>query len=512
MTSLKLRFLSSPRVAIEENIVQISRRKALALLIYLAVNDTDQRRDTLATLLWPDASQQQARAALRRHLSELRRLLGPEWLQIDGEIVRLRMDPALWLDVTQFRQHLAVCRGHNHPSDTNCTICLDHLVQAAALYEADFLTGFSLSDCIEFDEWQFFEAESLRQELAWALERLIHLQHVQGTLTEAISHARRWLALDPLHEAAHQALMALYAQTGQQAAALRQYRLCAQMLEEELGVVPSVETQTLHERIKAGKSIDETGKRLLIAQHFETPPLMHNLPTQTTPFVGRETELAELARLFDDPTVRLLTILGPGGIGKTRLALAAAEVQLDHFLHGVRLVSLAPIEDPEQLLSAISEAVDCPSQSDGWSPRQQLLDYLGQKQLLLILDNIEHLLAGVAVVNDILQAAPKVRVLTTSRERLLLSGETVFSLAGMTYPKEDGSRQSEDYDAVRLFVQSAGRVRPGFKPTPEETAAIVRICRIVEGMPLGVELAAAWMIPKTTPWSSAGASSRCDIM
>ena len=226
----------------------------------------------------------------------------------------------------------------------------------------------------------------------------------------------------------------------------------------------------------------------------------HNLPAQPTPFVGREAELTELARLLADPDVRLLTILGAGGMGKTRLALEAGAAQLNNFERGVCFVSLAPLDSVQAIVPTVAEALSF-SFYEGGEPRQQLLDYLREKSKLLIMDNFEHLLAGpepgrrdgVGLVTDILQTAPEVKVLSTSRARLNVQGEHLFRLAGMDFPDWETPEDALEYSAVKLFLQSARRARPGFELEADDPKYISRICRLVGGMPLGILLAAAWL-------------------
>jgi len=227
----------------------------------------------------------------------------------------------------------------------------------------------------------------------------------------------------------------------------------------------------------------------------DTPPparpagQRHNLPAQPIPFVGRQTELAELNRLLADPSVRLITVAGAGGMGKTRLALEAAALHLDRFADGVYLVPLAPVPSPEGMVAAVAETAGLAlSQAD---PCRQLLDYLRAKSLLLILDNFEHVMDGAPLVADILAEAPGVKIVATSRARLDLQGEHLFYLAGMDLPSSTAA--TLDNDAIRLFLQGARRVRPGYEPDAADLKQIVRICRLVEGMPLGILLAAAWL-------------------
>ena len=218
------------------------------------------------------------------------------------------------------------------------------------------------------------------------------------------------------------------------------------------------------------------------------PPV--NLPAEPTPFVGRRDELAGIKRRLQE--TRLLTLTGPGGIGKTRLALKAAREAAIDFKDGVFFVPLAPIHAVEHLAQTIAEALKFPLATHE-DPQSQLLRYLRKKQLLLLIDNFEHLLDGAGIVSQILRAAPAVKALATSRETLNLQSEMVFNVGGLAFPSRSDPLAPPDYDAIALFVQSAGKVRPGFKPSLDELEQIAKICQIVGGMPLGIELAAAWL-------------------
>jgi predicted ATPase/class 3 adenylate cyclase/tetratricopeptide (TPR) repeat protein len=246
----------------------------------------------------------------------------------------------------------------------------------------------------------------------------------------------------------------------------------------------------------------------------EFPPLKlmdirsGNLPTPTTPFIGRKAELDELCKLIADPDVRLVTILGAGGMGKTRLALAAAhriqndiiraqENEVPDVSDGIYFVDLAPLESWKLLETVIAKSLDF-NFFQGGEPRKQLLDYLRQKRLLLILDNFEHLLDGVDLVSEIIQGTERVEVLVTSRERLHLSSELLFPLHGMAFPDVGLDLDhklfelEQQYSAIHLFTRSAQRANPRLVFIPEDIQASAEICRLVEGMPLGIELAAAW--------------------
>jgi predicted ATPase/DNA-binding SARP family transcriptional activator len=514
VSQLALYLLGPPRVELDGEEIHVSRRRAMALLAYLAVTGRTHSRDSLAALLWPEYDQSSARADLRRTLSLLNRTLGEDCLTIDRETAGLNPDADLWLDVDQFRQRLAAGEGHGHPSTEVSPDCLPLLEEAVALYQDDFLSGFTLRDSASFDEWQFFQTEGLRDELASTLERLVRHHSAQGErgYERAIGYARRRLALDPLHEPAHRELMQLYAQVGQRSAALRQYEECVRILREELGLPPSQETTSLYERIRAGPA--DLGERGLAAARPR-----HNLPAQSTPFIGRESELAAIEARLSDPDCRLLTLVGPGGSGKTRLALEAAASQLDGFEHGVFFVSLASLQSADGIVPTVARCLDLHFHSGaraGSQPilRQQLLDYLRRKKMLFVLDSLEHLLAlcipstnredekieatpragegAVELVTQILETAPEVRLLVTSRARLNLRSEYLFAVSGMDHPGRQATRDAAQYSAVRLFLDSARRVRPDIELREDALADVVQICRLVEGMPLGIVLAAAW--------------------
>ncbi|MEJ2209871.1 MAG: tetratricopeptide repeat protein [Anaerolineae bacterium] len=474
--------------------MSISTSKAMALLAYLAVSGQAHSREALATLFWPEYDRARAFANLRRTLWLLNKALGKAWLDVNAETARFRHEAGVWLDVTAFRDYLAACPTGGQTGAEVCPTCLKSLAEAATLYRDDFMAGFTLPDCPVFDEWQFFEREGLRAELAGALQRLAHCHAARHEYAPAIAHARRWLALDPLQEAAHRQLMRLYAWDGQRAAALRQYQECARILEEELGGQPEEATIRLNEDIQVGRPPAPSGEP---GQVPLAPVPRKNLPSRLTPFVGREAELTEIARLFQDPDCRLLTLVGPGGVGKTRLALEAAARQADFcpslYSHGVHFVPLAGVSAAEFVVPTIASTLGFSFyEREGANAQQQLLDYLRQKHMLLLLDNLEHLLYEAGLLPEILDQAPGVRLLVTSRERLNLQAEWVLEVKGMTYPGEEPVESLAGYDAVQLFVRRAGQVDAGFSPSNETIPDLSRICRLVDGLPLAIELAAAW--------------------
>jgi len=229
---------------------------------------------------------------------------------------------------------------------------------------------------------------------------------------------------------------------------------------------------------------------------FETPTPAtsapkHNLPARTTTFVGREEEVHEISHLLAQHDTRLVTLLGQGGMGKTRLAIHAAEI-LMHAFDGTYFVALASLPNADTIPNAVADAVGYGIQNDGRSPAQQVSDYLREKSMLLIFDNFEQVLAGANFVSDLLRAAPRLKVMTTSRERLNLTGETIVALGGLDFPDAVHVADAMHYSAVQLFVQTARRSSPGFNLSESDLKHVARICRSVDGLPLGVMLAASW--------------------
>lgn len=221
-------------------------------------------------------------------------------------------------------------------------------------------------------------------------------------------------------------------------------------------------------------------------------PIPGNLPRELTPFIGREPELAALAQIVHDPQCSLITIVGPGGIGKTRLAIEVANRQRNLFPDGVWFVPLALLGSAEYIIQAIADALEFLFQ-DPAKPQEQLLKYLRNKKALLVLDNFEHLLDGVGLIAEILKSSTQIKLLVTSRERLNLLSEWVFEIHGLPVPPDDQTEQFEEYSSVALFLLSARRVRTGFLIRGDERRWVLKICQTMEGMPLGLELSAAWV-------------------
>ncbi len=431
-------------------------RKTQALLVYLACQPRPVGRELLTALFWEESAAEQGLTNLRKTLSELRRLL-PDHLATERQTVSLAPQSSIWLDVAELPRLL------NAETATGAAPA-----EAVSLYRGPFLADLALPDSPDFMAWVALQREQSGQLVINALHRLADDALQQRQYPAGAAYAQRLVALEPLSEAASRTLMLLLARSGHAPAALAEYARCRQQLADAFGVEPARATQTLADRIKTAVTTPST------------------LPFTDNTFVGREAELSQINQHLTDPDGRWLTITGPGGVGKSRLALQAAREWTYDFLHGVHVVSLAAVDSPATFASTLNAALNVPL-SGPEPPLLQLLNYLRQKELLLLLDDAETLLApALAETADllptILQQATQVRLIVTSRERFNYQTERVLNLAGLPLTAEE---------AVQLFLIRASQIRPDFAPGPEALTAVHHICQLVDGLPLGLELAAA---------------------
>ncbi len=483
--------------------------KVRALLAYLAVeSDRAHLRESLATLLWPDYPERSALTNLRNALANLRTVIGdreaePPFLEISRQTLGFCPESDGHVDVS-ILSRIATSLA-SRPVST------EQVAAAVDLYRGDFLAGFALEDSAEFDDWSTVTREQLRRQAISALEYLIDQLQQQNKPDEALGYAWRLVQLEPWRETGQRALMRLLALTGQRAAALAQYRACCRILSVELNIEPSAETVTLYEQIQSDELRAQTSRTEQDIGTTKPVQRRHNLPAQLTPLIGRESELARIDAYLHDPACRLLTLVGPGGIGKTRLALEACAPQVNRFDHGVFLAPLAAVGTADGLVPAIAGAVSFAFHEEGVTksaggmtetPQAQLLAYLRDKEMLLLLDNVEHLLDGESPDGDIretilalLSSAPDVKILTTSRARVEMQGEQLLPLGGLAYGERWVGPPAEPplSAGIQLFVEGARRVVPGFAISDGNAEPVARICRVVQGMPLAILLAAAWV-------------------
>lgn len=509
MPQLAIHLLGPFQVTLDTHpITGFAYDKVRALLAYLAVEaDHIHRRETLATLFWPDHSPKLARQNLRQSLATLRRAIKdqnalPPFLLIDSDTVQFNHSGQTWLDVAAFQAHLQA-GGHFDPSADveTCQSCIQHMEKATALYRGEFLADLLLGDCDEFETWAVTCREHFHIQALTALYHITRYYLRQGNYSLAQTYAFHQIKLAPYCEEAHRQLMHILARTGQRSAALAQYETCRRILAEEFGVEPSPQSQALYKRIRAA------GKRC-----------PHNLPPQLTSLVGRERELHQLTECLAAPNCRLLTLTGLGGIGKTRLALQAAQEHTTVFLQGVYFVPLNALSSAEFLAATIADALGL-SFSGEAAPQTQLLNYLREKEMLLVLDSFEHLLSspqeemtGQDLLLEILKAAPEVKIMVTSRERLNLQAEWVFKVQGLPFPEQLPDEGLENYSAVQLFYRRARRLEREFSLSGPIKPAVGRLCQLVEGMPLGIELAAASVATMTCEQIAAQIEGNLDTL
>ncbi|MEM7132833.1 MAG: tetratricopeptide repeat protein [Chloroflexota bacterium] len=543
------------------------RRKTRGLVAYLAMSNSLHSRSSLCDLLFSESND--PLGALRWQLSQIRSKLGAEILIRQNDLVGLNRN-AVWIDAVEYERRLM--RAVNDVS-------YKHWQSVIELYRGEFLETLNMPDSSAFELWMLGQRAEIRLRHSQVLTNLINRLIEQERLADALVYAQRLVMLEPLQEGVYYNLIWLYGQTGQFEAAIQQYEKYRDIWQTEFGEEPSSTLQELMTELaiapkpvaqadsqsitqssrglKGLGSINEQTNAILLTQvvspdtallsnRFNQPTKQatlypQNLPNDPLPFVGRKQEINELRQLLASiADCRLLTLVGPGGMGKTRLAIETARTLLpgglgnvaskslqgttQHsapainnkpnntatFADGIIFVELDSVATKEGIPATIADAITA-TKGDAFHADipldAQLINYLGEQTLLLILDNCEHLLDGASILSDILAASPNITILATSRSALNIREEWFFPLEGLAYPAEDhvGYSQTslsdsgqnlvtemESYDAVRLFINSASRARADFD-AKNELLHVIHICQLVEGMPLALELAAIWL-------------------
>jgi len=363
--SLKLYWLGVPRVELKGQIVKLETRKAAALLCYLSMTPGNCQREILATMFWPEGSQQKALANLRRTLSSLKSSL-PGWIEANRDTLVLKRNGKLWIDVEAFDQSLSGLRQHTH-SEEACDGCLYILEKTIEIVRGEFLEGLNLTDAPDFDEWQFFQRDELHRKLADVLQQLSSIYANRAQWKQAITCTRRWITLDRLHEPAQRALIDLYIRSGQRMAALRQYEEFTRLLKNELGQEPEDETQRLYEQARGQsetKHVDEASQSSL------SNPLLKTKLYIPTPSASKVIRAHLLDRLHEIEKKNLTIISAPAGFGKTTLlAEWIAQTSLS-----VAWLSLDDGDnDPYRFLSYLIAAVESIQEGVGAEAGQLML-------------------------------------------------------------------------------------------------------------------------------------------
>jgi len=459
-----------------------TRKVQWLLALLLLHHDQALDRVWLAGTLWPESAPGAALFNLRQSLSNLRRALGPAERCLQASMVNaLTLDAApIEADVIAF--DTAVAAGDR-----------TSLEQAVSLYRGPLLEG-----CAE--EWVFAERRVREEQYLSALEKLAEQALGRGERDVAATYLRSVIQVDPLREQTQRALIQTLAAMGDHGAAVQVYRDLRVLLRRDLNTDPDPETQAVFQQVRAEALSTSRTAPPAIAPLPAPPTTRRPLPCPLTTLVGRQTEIEEIRNTLK--SARLVTLTGPGGVGKTRLAIAVGEQVAEAYQDGVCFVDLAPLSEPDLLAQTVAGVLEAPEEP-GRSVLSTLQDYLQARSMLLLLDNCEHLLDRCAdLVYALLQSCPGVHVLATSRQNLGLTGEVGWkvdtlstpSLSNLTTrdrPQKDRMSLLSEYDAVQLFVVRAQQAMPAFQMTAQNAEEIARICAHLDGLPLALELAAA---------------------
>ena len=470
--------------------ITLTNRKAIGLLAYLlSESDHAHSRESLLGLLWPDLPTAAAQNNLRVTWAHLQKALGirnsDTQPHLIGDRLTLRFNPLSdhELDAARFNSLTEACRIHPHPDPHVCADCATRLTQALELVHGEFMQDFSLGDCEQFEAWLRIQREQFRVQVTSALEQLAEYHERAGQLADAERGIRRLLEFEPLRESGYRQLMRVLARADRRNAALDVYETCRRVLAAELGLAPAIETVTLAEQIRAQASGESHSANL-------------DLPPVLTRFFGRQQESAGLVDFLSRRTVRLVTLAGPGGVGKTRLAIEVAHRMAGVFAHDICFVELTGVTDEKSVDDAVAAVLHLPTGS-GRSSTGAILDYLRGKTMLLVLDNCEHLVKACArLVQMLCHDAEELTVLATSRIPLHIDEEHVVRLEPFATPAiHDVDRitvaDALRFDSVQLFTDRAAQSLLQFKLNDANIKPVVRICQQLDGIPLAIEIAAA---------------------
>jgi DNA-binding SARP family transcriptional activator/predicted ATPase len=494
--------------------------KVRALLAYLAVeslsaasNGGPISRARLAGLLWPDQPHGAAQDSLRQALASLRRQIddrgsSPPFLLVEHDSIQINRASDIQIDLDSFQDALAQVAAHRHRSWAACPTCAALLEKADALVRGEFVEDLSLPDSDLFESWATTWRERIKIQALDLFGGLAQFHERRGETERTLVYAARQIEIDPYHEPAHRQLMQALVRSGQRSQAVLHFNNLKRLLADELDILPGAETMALFEAIRQGGPLPEPSNGRV-----------RNLPVPLAPLVGRVVELSELAVWLADPERRLISLVGPGGVGKTRLVIEAVRPAAAMFAGGVVYVPLIPADatpapgpSPEQELSrsavqeewrsqagvipgrsplagAIGGALGLPGADGQWAAT---LAALRNQEMLLVLDGFEHVLPERGRVAELLEANARLVVLTTTRQRLALAGEWVFGLGGLDTCPPYMDSQLEAYSAGALFCLCARQVSQDFELDNANRASVGEICRLVNGLPLAIRLAAAW--------------------
>lgn len=425
-------------------------------------------RERIAFLFWPDSEDGTARKRLSQLLKRLARLPWLDGLERDSHRVRWRVPS----DVAAFRSALG-------RRDTD---------RALALYRGPFLAGFDVGSNAEYGSWLEHERGELHGLWRDAVLQSSEARERGGDPAAAADMLQQLMNVDPLDEIALQRHLLALAASGRAGAALRRFQAFAETLRDELGIEPSLQSREIARRIEAEA-----------AAPLPLPPISaalpdEDLPLAVTPFVGRDLELAALSLHLGQPESRLITLVGPAGVGKSRLAVQAVRERPAAAPERIAFAALDAALTGDEMLAAVARAFGVAAGGDADAILGRIGDALGAERRLLLLDNVEQISGVGPALAKLLGRCPGLVCLATSRERLGLRAERLVRLRGLAYPDEDlPLADAMRFDAIELFVQHARRVRPDYRTSPADLVHLNDLCRALEGLPLALELAANWL-------------------
>ena len=480
--SLFLKLLGSPQVLQEGKPVNLGTRKSLALIAYLATKKSAVQRDILDNLLWPELDSEKARRNLRSELARIHRSLGDNIVLSESQALKIN-NAEVGVDLWQLNEAL-------QQSDTT---------RLTELYEGDLLEGFYLKDSEVFESWLEEVRESLQTSIIRTLENAVKQSENEQQFAEAFKYSKDIIKLDPLNEDAYLAAIRYAVIINDRIGGLNLYQELEHMLAKEFSVEPSQEAQLLSENLKESfenvqpivdTSIEEP-ESLSTINDLETA---HNIPVTMLPFFGREKELSTISKRLSLEQCRLLTIVGLGGAGKTRLAHEVSKQALEsgEFSAGVWWVPLAAITTTDSIYFAVATALSLELDENS-SVETQLLNNISDKNLLIVLDNFEHLLDDdLEPIKVLLSKAKQLKLLITSRQPLNIDEEYLFDISSFSVPEEEHLKENDqDNPAIKIFCYAAKRANHDFELTESNRDDVLKICQILDGLPLAIELAAA---------------------
>ena len=470
---LEVRLLGMFDVKYKKKTVSVSSRPAQSLLAYLILNaGILHRREKLAGMLWPDSLEETARDNLRHALWRVRKALdsaaSTRFLHADDLGIKFKTSADYWLDTAELEK-------------VSEKASADELIVVLSNYEGELLPGF-------YDEWVVVEREHLYSIFEHYMARLMTLLQDENRWLDILDWGERWIKLGQKPEPAYRALMVAHAAKGDMSKVGATYERCVKSL-RQYGMEPSEKTKELYKGLKSGK---ETPKDVSVTIKPFAKETSSNIPVPLTSFVGREKELKDIARLLSSS--RLLTLTGPGGVGKTRLAIQTAHDSIKKFKDGVFWVGLVGLSDANLIPQVIAQSLNIREVSQ--EPLiETLKKHLKSKDLLLILDNCEHLIRACAqYAEQLLAACPKLKVLATSIEALGLFNENTWQVPSLPLPEIPESlslKELQEFASIELFDERASNAKSGFALDEKNASSVAQVCRRLDGIPLAIELAAA---------------------